>query len=295
VSVVRVHHLNCGTLCPLAGGMLDGTGGWLTRGQWVCHCLLLETDAAGLVLIDTGLGTADCADPSRFPAVFRQLAAPRFDRQETALEQIRALGHDPRDVRHLVVTHLDLDHAGGLPDFPWASVHVHAAECYAATRGPTWAERQRYVVAQWAHEPSWQTYDEAGDDWYGFAAVRSLRGLGDEVALVPLHGHTRGHSGVAVRASGDGWILHAGDAYFHHGTLTPHGGEPGRGALATFERLDSFNDRARLANLARLRELHAAYGDEVAIICAHDPVEYARCSSRHEPEDRASRAAPSAR
>ncbi|WP_373317754.1 MBL fold metallo-hydrolase [Planotetraspora silvatica] len=28
------------------------------------------------------------------------------------------MGYDPADVRHIVVTHLDVDHCGGLPDFP---------------------------------------------------------------------------------------------------------------------------------------------------------------------------------
>ncbi|MFD0510570.1 MBL fold metallo-hydrolase [Streptomyces aureus] len=30
------------------------------------------------------------------------------------------LGYAVDDVRHIVLTHLDLDHAGGLPDFPRA-------------------------------------------------------------------------------------------------------------------------------------------------------------------------------
>jgi hypothetical protein len=42
---VKVHHLNCGTLYPLGCG------------EMVCHVLLVET-ANGLVLIDSGFGTA---------------------------------------------------------------------------------------------------------------------------------------------------------------------------------------------------------------------------------------------
>ena len=33
-------------------------------------------------------------------------------------------GFRREDVRHILVTHLDFDHAGGLPDFPDAVVHV---------------------------------------------------------------------------------------------------------------------------------------------------------------------------
>src|SRR5215472_6640085 len=33
---------------------------------------------------------------------------------ETATRQIACLGYSPKDVRHIVLTHLDLDHTGGL-------------------------------------------------------------------------------------------------------------------------------------------------------------------------------------
>jgi glyoxylase-like metal-dependent hydrolase (beta-lactamase superfamily II) len=44
-------------------------------------------------------------------------------------EGLRALGIGPRDLAHVVVTHIHLDHAGGagalVPHFPWATVWVH--------------------------------------------------------------------------------------------------------------------------------------------------------------------------
>lgn len=262
-----VHHLNCGTMCPPAAR-------WLVNDEQrlVCHVLLIETDA-GLVLVDTGIGARDCAEPERFPGLFHKLAKPRMDTTESALEQVRRLGYEPDDVRHIVVTHLDLDHAGGLRDFPRAQVHLHAAECFAATCGPTLTERVRYLRHQVDIGPRWRTYADAGDDWFGFSAVRQLAGMTDDIALVPLIGHTRGHSGVAVRVD-DRWLLHAGDAYFSHSTLAERPRTPP--GLAVFERIDDFDRAARERNQARLRGLaHSARGD-VEIFCAHDPVELAR-------------------
>ena len=94
----------------------------------VCHCLLIETDKAGLVLVDTGFGTRDVARHGRIAPFFRFLNQPQFRSEETAVAQIRALGHDPADVRHIVVTHLDFDHAGGIEDFPNARVHLLSRE-----------------------------------------------------------------------------------------------------------------------------------------------------------------------
>lgn len=109
------------------------------------------------------------------------------------------------------MTHLGLDHVGGLVDFPQARVHVHAAELDAAMRRRTFRDRHRYLPPMWAHEPHWETYSEEGEPWFGFEAVRNLRGLPAEILLVPLFGHPRPRRGRARR---EGWMLHAGDAYF---------------------------------------------------------------------------------
>jgi glyoxylase-like metal-dependent hydrolase (beta-lactamase superfamily II) len=97
-----------------------------TPGGLVCHVLLLET-GNGLVLVDSGLGLADAADPRRRFGSARHFVRPVFAEAETAIHTVRALGFDPRDVRHVVLTHFDADHAGGLTDFPWAAVHLTAA------------------------------------------------------------------------------------------------------------------------------------------------------------------------
>ena len=69
--MIRVHHLNCGSLRPLGGRFIDGEPGAHRLARLVCHCLLLETDS-GLVLVDTGFGTRDVEDPARLGG-FRRL------------------------------------------------------------------------------------------------------------------------------------------------------------------------------------------------------------------------------
>src|SRR5579883_1875301 len=212
---MRVHHLDCGTMCPLGKRFINGEGGILERGRMVCHCLLAETND-GLVLVDTGLGLADCAQPrERLPWAFRALTHPACDEEQTAARRVERLGFRREDVRHVVVTHLDVDHAGGIVDFPNARVHVFADEHAAAMSPRGTHERWRYVQRQWAHGPRWETHAVQGEKWMGFQAVRAIEGVGADVLLVPTVGHTRGHCAVAVRAGGT-WLLHAGDAYFHH-------------------------------------------------------------------------------
>jgi glyoxylase-like metal-dependent hydrolase (beta-lactamase superfamily II) len=123
MTVMRVHYLNCGTDCPVGGPLFDGksTG---PLAHLSCAAQLIETDQ-GLVLVDTGYGVRDVRDPHpRLSRTFDALLNIRFRMEETALYQLKAMGFSPDDVRHIVLTHLDFDHAGGIEDFPRARVHV---------------------------------------------------------------------------------------------------------------------------------------------------------------------------
>jgi glyoxylase-like metal-dependent hydrolase (beta-lactamase superfamily II) len=268
---VRIHHLNCGSLCPRGGGLFGGAGGPLSPAPMCCHCLLIEGDDR-LILVDTGLGVEDVNEPRRLGFMFNVMARPRLEVAETALRQVADLGYRPSDVRHIVPTHLDLDHAGGICDFPGAAVHIFADELRAASNPASLNERSRYRAVQIAAVKKWAVVKEEGESWFGFSAVRAIPGTRDEVLLVPLPGHTRGHCGVAVRRSDD-WLLHCGDAYFHHSEVAPAGGAAPR-ALSWFESLASVDGAQRRANLARLRELARLALGEVKLICSHDPSDF---------------------
>lgn len=272
---MRIHHLNCATMCPLPAELVNGRGGYLTRGLMVCHCLLVETEQ-GLVLVDTGLGLADVADPvARLGRAFLAFTSPRLDPKETALRQVERLGFRAADVRHIVLTHMDVDHAGGLPDFPEARVHVYATEHEAAMAGRTLTERHRYRAVQWAHGPRFELYATRGEPWFGFECVRELAGLPPEVLLVPVVGHTRGHCAVAVDTGG-GWLVHAGDAYFYHGEMHPERRRCPAG-LEIFQRAVEMDARARRDNQERLRLLARDHSGEVRLFSAHDPIELDAC------------------
>jgi glyoxylase-like metal-dependent hydrolase (beta-lactamase superfamily II) len=252
-------------MCPFAGRAIGIP-------RMVAHCLLLETERDGLVLVDSGFGTRDVDGSSGLPAMFRYAVGPALDHAETAVAQVERLGFHERDVRHVIVTHLDLDHAGGISDFPSATIHLHAREHAAAMAPPTRRERERYHAAHWAHGPKWAVYTEAGDTWRGLPAVTKLRGLDADVGLVPMHGHTRGHSAVIAKAN-DTWLVHAGDAYFHRTTVADPPGKPPL-AIRAFEKLVEVDPIARRASASALRQLRASYTD-VALFCAHDTEEFA--------------------
>ena len=266
---MRIHHINCGAMQPYGGALWDGQTPIDGPAVLACHCLLIDDEQGNLVLVDTGVVSTDpAADRARHSPFFLTVDRVDLNPMQSAASRVRELGLDPERVRHIVMTHLDFDHAAGLPDFPGATVHVSATEASHARdpRGPL--ARNRYRAAMWAGIQRWRTYAGFADAWLGLPAAR-LDDMPGEMLLVPLPGHTAGHCGVAIRTE-VGWLLHAGDAIFNHRELHP--GPPG---VPTFARAyqwvmeDSQTRRRR--SLHRLRETVRHHGRDVRVICTHDP------------------------
>jgi glyoxylase-like metal-dependent hydrolase (beta-lactamase superfamily II) len=276
---MRIHHLNCISQCALGGALTDGRTLGL-RGCLPVHCLAVESPG-GLVLVDTGFGLGDVRDPAaRLSKLSLFVNRPDLRESMTAVRQLAALGYEPEDVRHIVLTHLDFDHAGGIEDFPEAKVHLLLGEQEAALGRRTTLDRIRYRPQQWGvTRARWHGYTPGeGETWFGFSAVRALEGLSDEMALVPLVGHTLGHAGVAVHEDG-GWLLLAGDAYFWHGEMDAERPRCTPG-LRLYQWLMQKDGPARRWNQRRLRGLRAQHGAEVRLVCSHDPIEFERMTGR---------------
>ena len=192
---MSIRFLNCGTMRPYFPRVENGV-----------TCLLVETNQ-GLVLVDTGLGVGDFLRPGRRMRFFTAAMRSPRDINETAVHQVQRLGYPAAEVRHIVMTHLHLDHAGGLPDFPGDKVHLYQPEYEHVASGQAGWE---YIRDHWAHGPDWSPHQLKGEKWCDFDAIR-LEGFEPEIWLVPLTGHTAGHSGVAIH-TGSGWVLHGGDA-----------------------------------------------------------------------------------
>jgi glyoxylase-like metal-dependent hydrolase (beta-lactamase superfamily II) len=189
-----MHILNCGTMRPYFPPLQNGV-----------TCFLIETNQ-GPLLVDTGFGTRDYLSPTRSMNFFLSLMRASRDVNETAFHQVQRLGFKPENVKHIIQTHLHLDHAGGLPDFPHAQVHVLRDEHEHVMSRRGW----EYQAEHWVHGPNWVLHKQNGDMWYDFHAIR-LAGFEPEIWLVPLTGRTPGHTAVAVKQD-QGWVLHGGDA-----------------------------------------------------------------------------------
>jgi glyoxylase-like metal-dependent hydrolase (beta-lactamase superfamily II) len=254
---------------PLRGLLFDGFSRVL-KAHLVCHCLLVETNR-GWVLVDTSFGTRDIQSPySPLSPFFIHFNGIQFDKKYTAVDRIQQLGFSPRDVCHIVLTHLDFDHTGGLEDFPEATVHVMQAQMDGAQHARGFIGRGRYRAQQWDEVKNWKFYAPGGEAWFGFEAVRDLEGLPPEILMMPLAGHTRGHAGIAIDTP-QGWLLHAGDAYFYRDEMDAKARcTPG---LRFYQWMMEVDRTTRLFNQNRLWALSIDRANNVRLFCSHDAVE----------------------
>jgi glyoxylase-like metal-dependent hydrolase (beta-lactamase superfamily II) len=99
--------------------------------DWLPIYVFAVEHGEGVILIDSGANAGLKSLPRWHP--YFQLAV-KFDiePEQEAGAQLRALGIAPRDVRLIVLTHLHIDHDGGLAAFPHARVLVSRGERAAA-------------------------------------------------------------------------------------------------------------------------------------------------------------------
>lgn len=249
---MKIHHLNLGAMGALPNDPNPKT---------ICHCLLLEGHD-GLILIDTGLGLAEMQYPHELLGQeLMNVWNFEIDPNLSALRQLETKGIKTQDVRHIVMTHLDVDHAGGLVDFPHATVHLSVEE------HQNW-QSPRFVANQFAHQPHWKPYGPSEARWFGLESRSLDLGLDSDIRLIPLFGHTFGHCGVALQG-GDKWLLHAGDTYYRR--IEVDSSDNPIDALAAH----SADDNAlRLQSLQKVRNLLTSHGDEVEVFSTHDITEF---------------------
>jgi len=165
-------------------------------------------------MVDTGAGAHLRRLPRWHP--YFQFAV-RFDiepEQEVG-PQLRSLGIGAGDVKTVVLTHLHVDHDGGLAHFPTSRVLADSDEI-ARTAGVSGA-LLGYLPSRW---PKW--FDPQPLAWqplrHGpFARSARITEAGDIIA-VPTPGHTPSHIAVIVR-DGDDEIMLAGDASYLETTM----------------------------------------------------------------------------
>lgn len=171
----------------------------------------------GLVLYDTGLDPRAALDAVDVYGPLAEHIHLEFTPEQRLDRQIRALGYEVEDVRHVVLSHLHFDHAGGMSTFPQAQFWVGEGEMpYALWPDPLQAGYYRQEDLLAALSFRWMEVPGLDHDMFGDGSV----------TLVPTPGHTPGHLAMVVRLPGRNFVL-TGDAAHHKDALTTLMPKPG--------------------------------------------------------------------
>lgn len=230
-ATVRLH--------PLLTGQMRGPEPWflrepgrmawrrafglgVKRDDWLSvpvPAFLVEHPGAGAMLIDTGFHSSVAVKPgenlgrlSRF--TFKDI---EMTQDQAVSAQLRSRGIEESQVKVVLMTHLHIDHASAISDFPEATFVVSKTEWAAGT---SQGQFHGYVTRQFDHAFDYRLLDFEGDgaeSFAGFARAFDLFGDGS-VHMVYTPGHTLGHTSVVLRTEG-GEVLVAADAMYLRRTL----------------------------------------------------------------------------
>ena len=226
---------------------------------------ILVRHPAGDLLIDAGNSSHFAQDVGGYPFWLRwklKSLAGQLNPETPLPEMLRRAGEDPAKLRWAILSHVHLDHAGGLMDLPHLTVLMTREELLFAN-DPS-AQAKGYVLAaytkvlpnpdaptlQFEAKP-YEIFDESADLYHDGSVV-----------VVPLCGHTPGSVGIFVNLSPARRFFYVGDS------VDDELGFEERVGKALLLR-DTDNDRA-LADqvVSRLSQLHEKV-PELAIIPAH--------------------------
>jgi N-acyl homoserine lactone hydrolase len=226
---------------------------WLPTFAWVID------HPEGIIVVDTGQSVHLLETGRSLHPYVRWEVAFRIDREEEIGPQLRALGIAGRDVMKVILTHMHMDHDGGLAHFPHSEIQVARGEIRTASG---WLGQMRgYLPNRW---PSWFTPTplDLGMEAFGpFAACRRLTEAGDVVA-VATPGHTADHLSILVQ-DGDTTYVLAGDTSYDGRLL-----------------LDGVSADDRVANGTLEAIKHLARSGPTVYLPTHDPLSAARLASR---------------
>jgi glyoxylase-like metal-dependent hydrolase (beta-lactamase superfamily II) len=234
---------------------------------------LIRHPSAGAILVDTGLHPSIATDggEENFGRVSKRFGKPQLEPGEDVPAQLRKRGLELAEVPIVVMTHLHVDHASAISEFPQSTFVVSETEWQAAAHGSA-PLLNAYRRAHFDYAFDYRTVDfnRAGIDSYAsFGRCFDLFGDGSiHLAFTP--GHTAGHMSVVCRLAERDFVI-GGDAMYVRAQLDGKAPPPPRPA-------DAHNWRR---SLQELRLFQNQYPDAI-ITPGHDPEFYAKLNERYE-------------
>ena len=226
------------------------------RGDVPCYSLLID-HPEGLILWDTGSHPE--AGEGHWPEELYDHMYHYDADTKTVENAIEEAGYAIDDVDYVVVSHLHMDHTGGLRHFDGTNVpvYVHKEEIkFAYYSAKTPEGNIGYVDVDFDRDLNWQVLHRHRETHF------------EEFEFVHLPGHTPGLIGGIIEIDGYGTLVVASDLV----NLKRNYEDlelPGTSHLSSLE--DWYDSVRMLKEIERRRDVQT-------VLCGHDPEQYERFS-----------------
>ncbi|WP_409343535.1 MBL fold metallo-hydrolase [Paenibacillus sp. MBLB4367] len=189
-------------------------GGSLRSCRFPAGFACIQHPELGPVLFDTGYSERFFAETAAFPySLYARVTPVFFKPEESAASRLLALGIQPADVRHIVLSHFHADHLGGLQDFPNAAFH-YLQKAYDAVKGRRGFSAVRAAFLPGLLPPDFERRSQPFDERQtvrlpdGYPFDRGLDVFGDgSIVAVDLPGHAHGQIGILLATERHDYLL----------------------------------------------------------------------------------------
>ncbi len=161
----------------------------------------IDTDD-GWVVYDTGCDPEVAVDPERVWGGLAKAFRIEMGPEDHQVARLATIGIAPPDIRHVIVSHLHMDHAGGIRLFPESKIWLQKAEL-------RWAMYPDRIGAGGFIRTD---YDHPSID---YELVEGDAQIVEGVHVVLTDGHTPGHQSLVVDLPAGRYVL-TGDCAYEH-------------------------------------------------------------------------------
>jgi N-acyl homoserine lactone hydrolase len=196
-TALRVYPLYCGFEVADSGVAMRGHEGQLESSP--IGVFAVDT-GDGVVLVDSGANEEIVWNPDECPRYYYPFRHPVILPEDTVLARLAAVDIAPRDVSHVVISHMHSDHSGGIRRFPDARIVIQRPEYDYAFAMARQGTTRGFFLTDW---------DLPTTQW---EIVEGDVQLAPGVLAFATYGHTPGSQSVLVKLEQTGAFLVPGDA-----------------------------------------------------------------------------------
>lgn len=203
----------------------------------------------GNILFDTGNASAVSENSEKHWGDVIKAYYPVMKKEQYVVNQLAKIGLKPEDINYVILSHLHLDHAGGVGAFPNA-VYVVQEKEYEWAFSPKNTQKDAYIMADIDKPVKWQKLK--GEERLDFFGDGTL-----EIWFTP--GHTPGHQSLMVNLANSGKFFLTADSCYTEENLNDNI-LPGL----------VWDEELSMEAINKMQELQK--NPDITIVTGHDPI-----------------------